>query len=116
MIKNLKVDQLRLLPNPVAKSKANGVLFISGDRHWAELSRLERPGDYPIYDLTSSALTQKHARGTPTPNIYRLGPTWHDANLGLITIEWKPSRPTVVLNLIDVEGRSRIYQKCVNRW
>ena len=101
-----KERMLRLL----AKCKANGVLFISGDRHWAELSRLERPGDYPIYELTSSALTQKHARGTPTPNSHRLGPTWHDANLGLISIEWKSSRPTVVLNLIDVEGRSRIKQ------
>src|SRR6266576_6390079 len=48
------------------RTKANGVLFISGDRHWAELSRLDRPGDYPLYDLTSSALTETHRRGTPT--------------------------------------------------
>jgi alkaline phosphatase D len=99
-----KERMLRLL----AETKANGVLFISGDRHWAELSRIERPGQYPVYDLTSSALTQKHARGTPTPNIYRVGPTYHDANLGLITIDWKRARPGVELKLIDANGEARI--------
>jgi alkaline phosphatase D len=99
-----KERMLRLL----ASTKANGVLFISGDRHWAELSRVDRPGDYAIYDLTSSALTQKHPRGTPTPNTYRFGPTYHDANLGLINIDWKRAGPAVDLKLIDADGKVRI--------
>jgi alkaline phosphatase D len=40
------------------KTNANGVFFISGDVHYAELSKLENPGRYPIYDLTASGLTQ----------------------------------------------------------
>ena len=86
------------------------VVFISGDRHWAELSRMEREGLPPLYDLTSSALTQKHPRGTPTPNIYRAGPTYHDANMGLIEITWEKSEgsPKIGLRLLDANGEERI--------
>lgn len=83
----------------------NGVVFISGDRHWAELSRLPRPARAPLYDLTSSALTQKHPRGTPTPNFFREGPTYHDANMGLILIDWR--RGFVTLQLLDVHASIR---------
>jgi len=87
------------------------VVFISGDRHWAELSRMQREGLPPLYDLTSSALTQKHPRGTPTPNRYRIGPTYHDANMGLIEIKWEAldanGRPALRLRLLDAEGRQR---------
>jgi alkaline phosphatase D len=84
------------------------VVFVSGDRHWAELSRLDLQGDELLFDLTSSALTQKHPRGTPTPNRYRDGPTYHDANLGLIEIRWKRSTPVVTLKLIDASGKVRL--------
>jgi alkaline phosphatase D len=105
---NLPREKERLL-DLLAKTEANGVIFISGDRHWAELSRLDRPGRYSLYDLTSSALTQKHPRGTPTPNRYRADPvTYHDANLGLILIDWKSGKPAVTLQLLDVNGRVRI--------
>ena len=93
------------------RAGGGGILFISGDRHWAELSRLDRPGLPPLYDLTSSALTQKHPRGTPTPNRYRDGPTYHDANMGLIFIDWdhrKGSGPQIRLRLLDAAGRVRI--------
>jgi alkaline phosphatase D len=91
---------------------AGRVLFISGDRHWAELSRLDQEGGRPLFDLTSSALTQKHARGTPTPNRYREGPTYHDANLGLIQIIWQGSTPQVTLKLIDATGLVRLETRC----
>jgi alkaline phosphatase D len=108
---NLPREKQRML-DLLAKTAANGVIFISGDRHWAELSRLDRPGDYALYDLTSSALTQKHPRGTPTPNKYRADPrTYHDANLGLIRIHWKERGPSVTLQLLDVDGRVRIEKR-----
>jgi alkaline phosphatase D len=34
-----------------------GVVFLSGDRHFAQLLRIERPGLYPLHELTTSALT-----------------------------------------------------------
>lgn len=107
---NIPREKQRML-ELLKRTNANGVLFISGDRHWAELSRLDRDGAYPLFDLTSSALTQKHPRGTPTPNIYREGPTYHDANVGVIRIDWASGKPAVTLRLLDVNGTARIERK-----
>lgn len=41
----------------VKNENISGVFFLSGDRHFTELSKLERNGLYPLYDLTCSALT-----------------------------------------------------------
>jgi alkaline phosphatase D len=38
-------------------NRMDGVLFLSGDRHFTELTKLERPGAYPLFDLTCSPLT-----------------------------------------------------------
>lgn len=41
----------------IEREGIEGVLFVSGDRHFTELTRLDRPGTYPLYDLTVSPLT-----------------------------------------------------------
>ena len=87
------------------------VVFVSGDRHWAELSRMEFDHDEPLFDLTSSALTQKHPRGTPTPNRYREGTTYHDANIGLMEIRWQGGIPLVTLKLLDAAGTIRLQKR-----
>ena len=38
-------------------NKINGVLFLSGDRHHSEVIKVDRPGSYPLYDITVSSLT-----------------------------------------------------------
>lgn len=39
------------------KHDIKGVIFVSGDRHFSEISKLERAGKYPLYEITSSPLT-----------------------------------------------------------
>lgn len=39
--------------------RIDGVMFASGDRHFSELLRIERPGAYPLYEFTSSPLTSR---------------------------------------------------------
>lgn len=104
---NLPREKRRLL-DLLEKTRANGVLFISGDRHWAELSRLDRQGGYPLHDLTSSALTEEHKRGTPTPNRHRDGLTYHGNNVGMLSVDWRPQGPSVHVELFDAEGSVRI--------
>lgn len=41
----------------LAAQRVDGVLFVSGDRHHTELLKLERPGTYPLLELTCSPLT-----------------------------------------------------------
>lgn len=105
---NMPREKQRML-DLLEKTKANGVIFISGDRHWAELSRMDRHGTYPLYDVTSSALTEDHKRKSPTPNRYRDVPTtFHKQNVGLLTIQWRRGGPKVLIQVIDKDGRARI--------
>ena len=39
--------------------KIDGVVFVSGDRHFSELLKIERPDAYPLYEFTSSPLTSR---------------------------------------------------------
>jgi alkaline phosphatase D len=89
----------------IAATGAGGVVFVSGDRHMAELSAaVDAPCGYPLHDLTASSLNQ------PSPwwnerNRHRLGRAYSDENFGLIEIDWGPPVPTVSLQVRDVDGR-----------
>jgi alkaline phosphatase D len=101
---NLPFEQRRLF-DLITKTGANGVIVLSGDRHWAELS-VEREGvPYPLWDLTSSSLNQLHPRGTPTENARRAQPeTWHRENFGEIAIDWKGEETLVKMLVHDLDG------------
>jgi alkaline phosphatase D len=43
----------------------NGVLFISGDVHFGEIARFDCGAQYPLYDITSSGLTQSVENSVP---------------------------------------------------
>ena len=102
---NLPHERQRLF-DLIAETKAGGVVLISGDRHWAELSAVDENVPYPLYDLTSSSLNQPHPRGTPTENEHRaLPPTYHHANYGAIEIDWNAADPEINLLVKDVAGR-----------
>ncbi len=104
---NLPTERRKMI-DLIASTKANGVIFLSGDRHWSELSVQRDDGvPYPIYDLTSSSLNQLHPRGTPTDNRYRdqeMSATYHRENFGIVELDWKAESPTVTLKVIDAEG------------
>ncbi len=64
---NLPLERDRLF-KLIQDTKAGGVILVSGDRHWSELSLLSEDVPYPMYELTSSSFNQIHPRGTPTEN------------------------------------------------
>jgi predicted O-methyltransferase YrrM/dienelactone hydrolase len=108
---NLPHERRRLF-DLIDKTEANGVFFISGDRHWAELSVASDATAYPIYDLTSSSFNQIHPRGTPTENKYRALPkTFHKENFGTITIDWEQPDPQIRLQVSDIDGKTQIEKK-----
>ena len=39
--------------------RIEGVIFLSGDRHFGELLKIDRAGAYPLYEFTSSPLTSR---------------------------------------------------------
>lgn len=105
---NFPHEQKRLV-KLIAETQANGALFLSGDRHWCEMSALTQDVPYPLYDFTASSMTQIHKRGTPTPNANRhLPKTFHQPNVGTLDIDWAAADPTLTLRILDVEGKSQI--------
>lgn len=101
---NLPQERLRML-RLLKNTKANNVMFISGDRHWSEFSKLESELNYPLFDFTSSSLNQRHGRGTPTKNAYRMLPkTWHSENFGVLLLDWSRPHISVTCQIKDMNG------------
>lgn len=44
-------------PKFLLDQRIDGVLLLSGDRRFTEMLKTERPGSYPLYELTCSPLT-----------------------------------------------------------
>lgn len=102
---NFPFEQKRML-DLIKSTKANGVLFISGDVHYAEISKLSESGLYPIYDVTSSGITSTWDFATPNDN--RMDGPIMENNFGLIKINWDVSDPEITLQIHDVAGSERI--------
>jgi alkaline phosphatase D len=98
------------------RTRARGVVVISGDRHMAELSALT-PADglaYSLYDLTTSGLNQPIEKQSehkaknppkPQPNRYRLHERpYTGSNFGLMRIKWGGPNPSLRLEVCGLEG------------
>jgi alkaline phosphatase D len=108
---NLPRQRTRLM-ELLKTTEANGVLFVSGDRHWAELSAIREGADYPLYDMTSSSFNQIHERGTPTKNRFRvIDNTYHRENYGVILIDWQAADPTITLSIRDITGATQLEKR-----
>uniref|UniRef100_A0A1J3CFE1 Alkaline phosphatase D n=1 Tax=Noccaea caerulescens TaxID=107243 RepID=A0A1J3CFE1_NOCCA len=51
----------------IQDTKRNGVVFISGDVHFGEITRYDCAVGYPLYDVTSSGLVQSVEKVFPRP-------------------------------------------------
>lgn len=92
------------------RTKANGVVIISGDRHMAEISRLD-PSDpngigYPVFDITASSLN-RGGKGNPGEiNKHRVSEgIYGPANFGVITVGWDRKDPEVQMRIHDEAGK-----------
>lgn len=102
---NLPHEQQKML-NLIKSTKANGVIFLSGDVHWGELSKMQVDGLYPIYDVTSSGITQTWDE--PEPNKNRIGKVFMGNNYGLIEINWNMPDPELNISIKDRRGKRRV--------
>lgn len=101
---NFPHEQKRML-DLIKKTKAEGVLFLSGDVHYAEISKLLTPDMYPVYDITSSGITSTWYFATPNTNRIE-GPVM-DNHFGLLTVDFSGSNPYIKMECIDARGNSR---------
>ena len=100
--------------NLLANTNANGVVFISGDRHLAEISKFQHKNiSYPLYEITSSGMnTRIHGKGEV--NSYRTAAeNIQDNNFGLIEIDWAATPPKLKMNIINDVGKA-VYSLPIN--
>lgn len=90
----------------IKKNKANGVIFISGDVHYGEISKFKAPDNYPIYDVTSSGLSSTWLFATP--NDYRIEGPIMDNHFGLISISPVEKNLNVKMEIWDIRGNQRV--------
>ncbi|MBM0107742.1 alkaline phosphatase family protein [Steroidobacter sp. S1-65] len=105
---NYARDHQRLI-ELIRRKRAGGVIFISGDTHYAELTRLDVNVPYPFWELTSSGLTEVWPVNVPNAN--RVGEQLREPNFGLIEIDWSAAPVGVTLKALDLNGVARIEQR-----
>lgn len=105
---NLPHERKRLL-ELLRETGTGPVLFVSGDRHMGELMELSTddslsPG-FPVYELTTSGLTNAGGGQKGEPNRHRIGPTnFQSRNFGIVEIDWDGG--TATMDLRDVNGET----------
>jgi len=100
---NFPHEQQRML-DLITKTKANGVMFLTGDVHYSEISKL-KTNFYPIYDFTSSGLSSTWHFATPNKNRIE-GPVM-DNHFGLLTINWNEEDPKIKMETWDIKDNQR---------
>lgn len=101
---NFPHEQLRMA-ELIKKHKANGVVFISGDMHYAEISKRDFSGVYPLYDVTASGLSMTW--DFPSPNKYRVEGPVMENHFGLLSI-WLGNDPRIQVEIWDRNGNQRV--------
>ena len=103
----------------VRTTRARGVVFISGDVHYAEISRWNGTGDeidtppYALYDITSSGLTQTFPFATA--NSRRIAGPEMQPNWGELAINWDAQELTFAVHSPrDGGGREEIMSRTVS--
>jgi alkaline phosphatase D len=93
----------------IGQTRAPGVVFISGDRHIAEISRVAgTAAGYPIYDVTSSGLTHTWRERREEPNRHRIGEMIVALNYGMLDIDWNAHPVTLRFTILDDRDQVRL--------
>jgi alkaline phosphatase D len=101
---NVPNERQRMI-DMIRATGAEGIMFVSGDVHWGEISRQDVPGLYALWDVTSSGITETWPSVEPNRN--RVGEVVRENNFGEIEVDWTAPEPRVTLRLYDVTGTLR---------
>jgi alkaline phosphatase D len=90
----------------IKEYKINGVVFLTGDRHHSEIIKIDRPGTYPLYDITVSPLTSgTHSFGDAEKNNpYRVLGIDKKQNYGKFSFTGKKGERKMMVEYFGVKG------------
>jgi alkaline phosphatase D len=99
--------ELTRLTKLINETQANGVIFLSGDRHRAAAYRRFDGAPYPLYELTSSSLNAGVASRQPEIDPQRLGGRLYPGeNFGMVQIDWELG--VVHLDILTLPAAQRV--------
>lgn len=84
----LPAEQERLY-RLVGETEAEGVVFVSGDRHTAFLYKDEAALPYPAYEITASSMNVAFAETSSEADRAQVGAGYAPNNFGAIEIDWE---------------------------
>jgi alkaline phosphatase D len=91
--------------------KIAGVIFLSGDRHFTQMLRVQRPGLYPLHEITTSPLTagvvKEIAEAERSHPDVVPGTMYHDRNFAMITVTGPRTQRALTLEIRDTKGEKR---------
>ncbi len=100
---NFPLERQRLF-DLIEQTKASGLILLSGNVHYAEISITDE-APYPLYDFTSSGMTHTNPAYAELLNNKRVAGPLTEENFGLIDIEWDaPDGPMVILRAFGLKG------------
>ena len=100
---NFPAEKERLL-ELLAEHAAEPIVVLSGDVHYAEISRQDGDDGFgPLWEFTSSGLTESWP--TPGPNAHRVGPAYPEPNFGVLTVDWRAGNARLTVELLAADGR-----------
>ncbi len=93
----------------IEQTKAEGVLFLSGDVHWGELSvEPATTTRYPIYDITSSGLTQNWDSTEENKN--RIAHVVRKNNFGLREI-YPGKKTKIIFKIVNKYNQTELHHE-----
>lgn len=94
------------LMNFLKEYNVTGVLFLTGDRHHSEIIKVERPGTYPLYDITVSPLTSgTHQFGDAEKNNpYRVFGLAEKQNYGKFSFSGPRGNRKLTVEFLGIKG------------
>lgn len=98
---NFQADHQRLI-DLIRFARVENLVLISGDTHYAELSRLDHGTSYPLVELTSSGLTEVWPVFGPNRNRIAQAPL--APNYGRLTIDWDGEHPSILMEVEMLDG------------
>ncbi len=100
-------EERNYLLDLLAKNNIKNVVFLTGDRHFSELSELKLNGNLRVLDVTASPLTSKPYSNSKEINSNRVEGTFlGEQNFAHLTLTGNSKERTLVIALVDKNGKT----------
>ena len=89
----------------LAENEINGVLLISGDRHRADVHRIDRENGYSLYDFMSAMATNYHTHPLVEGSGFLFGYNEKN-NFGVLEFDTNRADPTITMEIRNIDDES----------